>query len=597
MTALSIMRRLLLWLAGVMLALALLLLAAAAALNAGHLRVPLLNALTAFAQRPLRVDGALRMNLFSLTPELLAEGVSIGNPAWVPPGSTAEIGKIALRFSWPRRGHDFSIETLQLEAVTLHLFRDATGNANWQLKQPDGGVPRGLPIIHSLSMTTARVTLHDEFKHRNFDGTLSADDSPQALRIAGKGQLNGRPVDFEVAADPLRSAARGKHYGFVFTEHSSGSHIKATGFLLQPFDVPFFDATFDANGADLKDLYYLTGTKLIDTGAYRVTGTLQRRGFTSIFTELRLESGQSDLRGTASITNSDGHPIIVANLNSHLLRVADLGARETTPSMLLPRTILDPSLMRRTRATIKYQAQQVEVARVILSPLAAQMSIDGGVLALDPLSADALNGKLTVQLKIDARKEIPAVDLDVRIIDMQLGQYARKGNKPPAIEGPLRLRASLRGHGKSVHEVAASADGTLRASLPSGTVRDSLAELTGIDLRGLGLWLTKSKKEVAVRCGVADFRVQGGRFSAQDLLLDTEPVLIVGEGALDLKTETLDFALRGHPKSMRLLELKAPIVIRGTLKAPAITIQAHDSKLVLVDRGKTQDADCESLLR
>jgi uncharacterized protein involved in outer membrane biogenesis len=202
-----------------------------------------------------------------------------------------------------------------------------------------------------------------------------------------------------------------------------------------------------------------------------------------------------------------------------------------------------------------------------------------------------------VQLKIDARKEIPAVDLDVRITGLQLGQYPRKGTGPPAIEGPLDVRAKLTGHGKSMHEAAASAEGTVTATLRGGTVRDSFAELTGIDLRGLGLLLSKNMKDVPVRCGVASFQAHGGTLTAQNLVLDTEPVLIAGEGVAHLDTETLDFVLRGYPKSVRFLQLRSPILIGGTLKHPSVGIQARDSKLVLLDRGKTKDTDCESLLR
>jgi len=39
-----------------------------------------------------------------------------------------------------------------------------------------------------------------------------------------------------------------------------------------------------------------------------------------------------------------------------------------------------------------------------------------------------------------------------------------------------------------------------------GTIRASLAELTGVDLRGLGLTLTRSSHEVAVPCAAADLK-------------------------------------------------------------------------------------------
>jgi uncharacterized protein involved in outer membrane biogenesis len=148
-----------------------------------------------------------------------------------------------------------------------------------------------------------------------------------------------------------------------------------------------------------------------------------------------------------------------------------------------------------------------------------------------------------------------------------------------------------------MHEVASNIDGSVTALMPSGMVRESLAELTGIDLRGLGLLMAKDKKEVPVRCGVASFTAANGTLTAKNLVLDTEPVLITGEGFVKMDAETLDLVLRGYPKSARVLQLRSPITIRGTLKSPTIGIEAHDSKLVLVDPGHGKDADCGSLLQ
>jgi uncharacterized protein involved in outer membrane biogenesis len=180
---------------------------------------------------------------------------------------------------------------------------------------------------------------------------------------------------------------------------------------------------------------------------------------------------------------------------------------------------------------------------------------------------------------------------------MQLGQFHRKESGPPAIEGSLAVRINLTGRGKSLHDAAAGANGSVVATLPGGMVRDSLAELTGIDLRGLGLLLAKDKKEVPVRCGIASFEAHDGTLTAKNFVLDTAPVLIEGAGFIHLETETLDLILRGYPKQVRFFQLRSPIVVQGTLKSPSISIQAHDSKMVLIDPGKAKDADCESLLQ
>jgi uncharacterized protein involved in outer membrane biogenesis len=128
-------------------------------------------------------------------------------------------------------------------------------------------------------------------------------------------------------------------------------------------------------------------------------------------------------------------------------------------------------------------------------------------------------------------------------------------------------------------------------------VRTSLAELSGLDLRGLGLTLEKNSGATAVRCATANFLAHAGIFTAQRLVLDTEPVRISGEGSIHMDTETLDLVIRGEPKSLRVLRLKAPLMVRGTLAHPAIGIEKGDSKLLLVDRGRGKDEDCAALLQ
>ncbi|HEX3913742.1 MAG TPA: AsmA family protein [Steroidobacteraceae bacterium] len=605
-----LLRRGLFWGGLTALAAAGLVLLCAAVLDAGYLHGPLVRLIARRAQRPVHIDGPIRVRLLSRNPRLVAGQVTIGNPPWVPAGVMAKIGKITLVLATPRIGRETIIESLELDAAELHLLRDGSGHANWQLENPDLGAPKGLPIIHSLSMRAAQVELDDAQKHRRFAGTVSVQgdggvsSQPHPLRIAGKGQLNGRAMDFELSGDPLRSASQDKRYDFSFSERSSGSHLVGSGFLLHPFDVHVFDATFDVSGADLKDMYYLTGANLIDTGSYRVTGKLRRRGYTSFFSELAVTSGQSDVRGSASIDTTHGRTRIDADLNSQRIVVSDLGlsaaGREPEskpdPGRLLSDVAPDPSGVRRSVANVKFRAKRIEAGRVSLSAVAANLTDDHGVLAA-PLAAELLGGKMNAQIRIDAAKEIPTARLELKIDDLQLGQFVRKKSGPPPVEGSLSVRASFTGRGKSLHEMAASAGGTVTARMPGGMLRASLAELTGIDLRGFGLLLAKNKEEVPIRCAVANFQAHDGTLAAKTLVLDTEPMLIAGEGFIHLDTETLDLALRGYPKNVRFLQLRAPISIRGTLKAPSIGIQAHASKLVLVDPGKAKNADCGSLLQ
>jgi AsmA family protein len=147
-------------------------------------------------------------------------------------------------------------------------------------------------------------------------------------------------------------------------------------------------------------------------------------------------------------------------------------------------------------------------------------------------------------------------------------------------------------------------------------MREAFAELTGIDLaRGLGLILTKNERNTEVRCGVANLKAGGGELRVTTLLIDTTHVLVTGQGDINLKSEALDLSLQGQPKQARMLRLRTPITLRGSLLQPKIGVQPGKlaaqtggavalaalltpvaAVLAFVDGGLAKDANCAALV-
>jgi uncharacterized protein involved in outer membrane biogenesis len=611
-------------------------LAAAVLILSSHLRGPVIRYVETHSGRQVRVDGKFDVYLFSLHPRIVAEPVTIGNPPWTSSGTTAEIGHLALTFDLPR----LAIRGLEMEQATLYLSRDENLRANWQLQDPvTSGLGTGPPLLQSLSMPKARVHLDDRRRHLKFDGTVSAQDLPgqslpPPLRIEGAGELNGREANFTVNGDPLATVARDRPYRFEFTEDSSGSRLTGKGVMPQPFNFQILDATFEAAGEDMKDLYFLTGLKLPDTGTYHLSGKVARQGLRMRFTDLDATSGHSDMRGTVLIDVKFSPPSHVeADLRSQLLRVSDLGRRAAGRApkpvegrrLVLPDTPFRLTGVRRSDTTVNLHAQALEAGPVALQTVAAKVTVDHGSIVVAPLSAALREGKITGELKFDATRDVPAADVDVKVANLRLGQLAREHAQspekdtgsdahPPPVDGPLKARVTVKGRGNSIHEIASNANGRVTAVLPHGAVRSSLAELAGFDLRALGLMASGNKEDTAIRCGVASFDARDGKLTAQTLVIDTEPVLITGGGTIDLGSETLDLRFEGRPKRPRL-RVRAPLLVRGTLGHPSFSIEPKKPAaqaggaialgmlltpvaaiLAFVDPGLTKDADCAALL-
>ncbi len=220
---------------------------------------------------------------------------------------------------------------------------------------------------------------------------------------------------------------------------------------------------------------------------------------------------------------------------------------------------------------------------------------------------------VTGDIRLDVHTDIPKAALDMKVTDLKVGG-APGDERPPLLEGAIQARIHLKGQGKSLHAMASKANGTVTAVLPHGEVRSSVAELAGLNLQGLGLLASGSGSSTAVRCGVASFEAKQGLLTAQRVVLDTDPVLITGEGNIDLESEGMDLQLRSRAKRPRL-RVRAPLLVRGTLRHPSISVDAGKSAvqaggavalgvlltpvaamLAFVDPGLAKDTDCAALL-
>ena len=571
--------------------------------NAGLWRSGFIRFVSWQSGRPIGVRGALHVHLLARRPSIEAEQVTIGNPSWTKPGIMAEIATLTVRFA-PLFGHQSGFSLIKADTVELHFARDTTGHANWQRVDPDESAGGPLPMIRELELTHAHLTLDDARLHLAFDGNLSitGPDSPQPLQIEGSGTLNRRAVTFRLRGDALPSAAADKPYAFEFDESSSGTHFTAHGSLPHPFDLNLVDAQLDASGTDLRDLYYLVGVRLPNTGNFHLQGRMVRRLNETLFDDLKVTSGDSDLEGRVSLTTQkSGRTLVHADLDSAVLRLADVGLRaagrdphpDVPPRLFADVPLITPAT-RRVDASGKIRIRRFVLSRVEVTDVSAPFAIERGRITARAIRGHFLGGTVALSVEADANQSPAQTHAEMTLSGLQLAQAPHKG-EPPPYEGSLLLRIRAHGGGDSLHALAAGAEGDLSARVSQGMIRASLAELTGVDLRGLGLALARSTRDVPAHCAAADFEIHSGVMHAARFFIDTEPVFISGEGQVLLESETLDLKLHGEPKRLRILRLKAPLLVRGTLLQPTFSVDAAGSGLRWVDRGTPHADDCGGL--
>jgi uncharacterized protein involved in outer membrane biogenesis len=280
---------------------------------------------------------------------------------------------------------------------------------------------------------------------------------------------------------------------------------------------------------------------------------------------------------------------------------------------MLPETVLHTERLRQSNAEVDYRADSIKSRDFPLTGLSTHISVQDGVLNLKPLAFSFTQGKLSGSLKIDGRKDIPVSSVDARITDLKAENFIKASDKP--IQGLLEARAVVTGAGKSVHGAASNANGTFTAVVPSGGMRRSLAEWTGVDvLTALSLNLAGNNSNTNLRCAVAGFQVKDGVMASQQFVIDTDPVRVDGSGTINLRDETINLQLQGKPKNFQLVRLRAPITVTGSLAHPELGVKAGPAVgqgglaaalgflnplaaiLAFIDPGLAKDANCGPLL-
>jgi uncharacterized protein involved in outer membrane biogenesis len=409
---------------------------------------------------------------------------------------------------------------------------------------------------------------------------------------------------------------------FVLQVAAGDTRIDARGTAANPFAIGSYRAAVTVAGRDLADLYSLTGLAMPNTPPYKLSAHVQGSRQRLQLRDLTGQIGESDIRGSAIVDSSGAKPRVQADLTSRSLDLVDLapafgaGGRDEQRGRLFPDAQLQVDRLRAMNGQLRFRAAAIKTRKLPLREVALEVELKDGVLVADPFAFTLPQGTLAGRMRLDATGSIPKTDIDARITGVALEQFRPRNGKPAPLDGVLRGRVRVSGEGNSVHGFVSSADGNVTVIVPRGEIREAFAELTGINVaRGLGLLITKDQERTGVRCGVADFEMRDGLLRARSIVFDTDDVLIDGDGKVDLERENFDLAIKGHPKKLRLIRLKAPITIRGPLRKPRVGVEAADAAkqsgiaavlaaiaaplaavVAFVDPGLADDADCGALL-
>jgi uncharacterized protein involved in outer membrane biogenesis len=553
-------------------------------------------------------------------PRFTARDISIGNPAWAERPNFATLEQV--RFSLAPLGlihKTIDIPSLKLVGPSVDIERDKQGRNNWSFdfSHAGGGQKWQFELGYvafdagKIRVDDDKLALHLDIVVKPLKKAIPFDQvSPPASQAQSSAPppRTGEPYWFGWTANGTWRGAKATGSGKLGSVLAVSSaslpfpvqadlrladvHIAVTGTLTDPMHLGALDMDLRMSADSMSHLYPLTGVILPPTPPFTTHGRLIARIHDGTFKYEDFDGkvGRSDLHGTATYTIAGKRPKLTGHITSNTLDLADLGPlvgadsnaskakrgekRKQPADKLLPVETFDTDRWHQMDADVTFTGKRiVRKAALPIEDLSAHLVLDDARLTLDPVQLGAAGGDIKAQIVLNGREDPMHGKADLSVRHLQLRKLFPTVKMMNTSLGQINGDAALTGDGNSVATLLATSDGEVKLLVNNGTVSKLLLEEAGLNIANIIVTKLAGDEPVQINCAAADLVAKDGLWQSRLFFVDTDTMTIDVDGKLDFRNETLDFTIHPHSKGIRVLSLRSPLYLRGTLKNPKAGVE------------------------
>ncbi len=225
---------------------------------------PIERVASAKSGRTVTIAGDLNVHIWSWTPTVVINGLTLGNPPWESDRPMAKIERLEVHLKLlPLLKGDVILPRVALLRPDVYLHQDKSGRANWTFENQaptnaPASKPTKLPVIRDLLIEDGKLQIADEMRKLKVDGTIQAHEQksqadPTPFRIQGKGTINDQPFELKVAGGPLVNLDPDHPYPYDLSITAGDIKVASKGRVLKPFDLGGMEADVALSGKDLAE--------------------------------------------------------------------------------------------------------------------------------------------------------------------------------------------------------------------------------------------------------------------------------------------------------------------------------------------------------
>jgi len=535
---------------------------------------PVKDRVQAATGRELKVGGGASLK-YSFEPKLVLNDVSLANVPWGTAPALLSAKRLELQVALlPLLSRRFEVIELALVDPVIALETDADGRGNWDFAKrgaaagaPASGDAASAPSVANFSITGGKLTFRDA-KSGHLTRVaitklaLRARDPRSPIAAQFDGTVDDVAIAVEGTLGPLESLVQQRW----------------------PFPV--------ALKGQVQGREAVVSTKIgKEAGTY-------------VLNDLDLRVGPNTVAGQFSIVTGGARPKLIFGLAATTFAIADLPLAVAAPTAataararsgkIFAETPVDLSILRAVDADGRIAIGKLVLANGrTVDNLKVQVALAAGRLNVSEFSASAWGGALSGAATIDAAKaEAPTLNLRVNGKGLDLGAVLRELGLPREVSGgKLDVAVDLAMRGTSPHAWASSATGTVRADVGRATLTNAKIEMTIPMDRLLSAINPFRDRDPSTNllCAVVRLPFRDGVARVdRSIGMETNKVGVLASGTLDLRNETLDFALQPKVNSgipVDIPNLAELVRLAGPIRSPEVKVDALASIAAIASIG------------
>ena len=523
---------------------------------------------------------------FSLNPTVVLKDVRLANAGWGSRPQMVVADRVEVQMALMPLFHgDYVAKRFLLRGADILLEVDPHGQANWTFASGGGAAdaPIALPQFGRLTIEESTLSYRDggSGQTETFElqrVTARPDSQVALLDVDIDSIVNGQPVRLGGKVGRLSLLDGSAPYPIELAGELAGLTITLKGEIAQLLQGRGYSLAAAASGQSLAGLGSMLAAELPPGGPIQLAariddadGAIRVHDITGMF-------GHTDVSGEVAVRPAAPRWQIDTKLASHHLDLQDFVAADGAGDSglddprLFPARPLPYRWIGKIDITANMTADELVRGDTTLQAAALDGAISAGRLTLDSLRFGYAGGQVAMKGAGDVNPPVPTWTLQGSARRLAGGEALRRLLGLTMIGGgQADADFGLAGGGRSLREIATTLDGNVGVNLVDGHIDDGLMRLF---LTGLTQAVSAGDRGAQLRCLTAIYNFSDGLGRSRTFVADTGAAVVVGDGDINLRNETIDMTFEPSAKDVSLAALAVPVHVTGSLADPDVTPDA-----------------------